>query len=61
MVFRTALGIQTSGAMGVRVRKYSQLNGKFERSGRTDEDQLTQLFTGPPDTRCLLTYADRVG
>lgn len=58
--FERHLGIQTSGAMGFWVRKHSQLNRKFECSGRTDKDELTQRFTGTPDTRCLLTYARRV-
>jgi hypothetical protein len=59
--FERHLGIQTSGAMGYWVRKHPQLNGKFERSGRTDKDELSQLFSGNPDMCFLLTYDGRVG
>ncbi len=40
---------------------HPQLNGKFERSGRTDKDELSQLFTGKPDMCFLLTNDGRVG
>jgi hypothetical protein len=38
-----------------------KLDGKVERSRRTDKDEFYQSFTGKPDTRFLLTYAGRGG
>jgi len=61
MVFRTAPRHPDFRCNGVLGPQPPHLNGKFERSGRTDKDKLSQLFTGNPDTSFLLTYDGRVG